>query len=81
MGPTMLRSDRSIACVYLDRAPIDMRKQMDGIAGLVEGGAEERSVFWRAVRVHPSSARQAEDAGEPRRFSRSLDLLADFGSS
>src|SRR5690606_28561931 len=35
--PTMLRPDRSIERVYLHRAPIDMRKQMDGLAALVEG--------------------------------------------
>jgi len=33
----MLRPERSIACVYLHRAPIDMRKQMNGLAALVEG--------------------------------------------
>lgn len=33
----MLRPDRSIERVYLHRAPIDMRKQMDGLAALVEG--------------------------------------------
>jgi transposase len=32
-----MRPDRSIACVYLHRAPIDMRKQMNGLAALVEG--------------------------------------------
>lgn len=32
----MLRPDRNIACVYL-RAPIDMRKQMNGLAALAEG--------------------------------------------
>lgn len=32
-----MRPDRSIGCVYLHRAPIDMRKQMDGLALLVEG--------------------------------------------
>lgn len=33
----MLRPDRSIKQVYLHRAPIDMRKQIDGLAALVEG--------------------------------------------
>jgi transposase len=33
----MLRPERSIERVYLHRAPIDMRKQMDGLAALVEG--------------------------------------------
>jgi transposase len=33
----MLRPDRSIERVYLHCAPIDMRKQMDGLAALVEG--------------------------------------------
>jgi transposase len=33
----MLRPDRNMACVYLHRAPIDMRKQMNGLAALVEG--------------------------------------------
>jgi len=33
----MLRPDRSIERVYLHRAPIDMRKQIDGLAALVEG--------------------------------------------
>jgi transposase len=32
----MFRPDRAIACVYLHRLPIDMRKQMDGLAALVE---------------------------------------------
>lgn len=32
----MLRPDRGIERVYLHRAPIDMRKQMDGLAGLVK---------------------------------------------
>jgi transposase len=32
----MLRPDRSIERVYLYRAPIDMRKQMDGLALLVQ---------------------------------------------
>lgn len=33
----MLRPDGSVDRVYLHRAPIDMRKQMDGLAALVEG--------------------------------------------
>jgi transposase len=33
----MFRPDRSIERVYLHRAPVDMRKQMDGLAALVEG--------------------------------------------
>jgi len=33
----MLRPDRSIGQVYLHRAPIDMRKQIDGLAAIVEG--------------------------------------------
>ncbi len=33
----MLHPDRSIEQVYLHRSPIDMRKQMDGLAALVEG--------------------------------------------
>ena len=32
----MLRPDRAIERVYLHRAPIDMRKQMDGLSGLVK---------------------------------------------
>lgn len=32
----MLRPDRSIERVYLHRAPIDMRKQMDGLAILAK---------------------------------------------
>ena len=28
----MLRPDRGIECVYLHRAPVDMRKQMDGLS-------------------------------------------------
>lgn len=32
-----MRPDRSIGCVYLHRAPIDMSKQVDGLALLVEG--------------------------------------------
>jgi transposase len=27
-----MRPERDIACVYLHRAPVDMRKQMDGLA-------------------------------------------------
>lgn len=34
----MFRPDRAIACVYLHRAPIDTRKQMDGLSALVENG-------------------------------------------
>jgi transposase len=33
----MIRPDRGIDRVYLHRAPIDMRRQMDGLAALVEG--------------------------------------------
>jgi transposase len=33
----MRRPDGSIGAVYLHRAPIDMRKQMNGLAALVEG--------------------------------------------
>lgn len=33
----MLRPDRGIERVYLHRAPIDMRRQMDGLAALVQG--------------------------------------------
>lgn len=40
-GIAMLRPDRAIACVYLHRAPIDMRKQMDGLASLVEGAMKQ----------------------------------------
>ena len=47
---TMLRPDRSIRCVYLHRAPIDMRKQMDGLAALVEGTLKE-NVFSGALFV------------------------------
>lgn len=32
----MLRPDREIALVYLHRAPVDMRKQMDGLAILAQ---------------------------------------------
>lgn len=32
----MLRPDREIARVYLHRAPVDMRKQMDGLAILAQ---------------------------------------------
>ena len=37
----MLRPDRSIERVYLHRAPVDMRKQIDGLAALVEGVLKE----------------------------------------
>lgn len=37
----MLRPDRGIGCVYLHRAPIDMRKQMNGLAALVEGALHQ----------------------------------------
>jgi len=33
----MRRPERDIGQVYLHRAPIDMRKQMNGLAALVEG--------------------------------------------
>jgi transposase len=33
----MLRPDRNITSVYLHRAPVDMRRQMDGLSALVEG--------------------------------------------
>ena len=33
----MLRPERRIERVYLHRAPIDMRRQIDGLAALVEG--------------------------------------------
>ena len=33
----MLRPDRTTTDVYLHRAPIDMRRQIDGLAALVEG--------------------------------------------
>ena len=33
----MLRPDRHIASVYLHRAPIDMRRQIDGLSALVVG--------------------------------------------
>lgn len=33
----MLRPDRRVEQVYLHRAPIDMRRQMDGLAALVQG--------------------------------------------
>ena len=36
----MLRPDRSLARVYLHRAPVDMRKQIDGLAALVEGAMQ-----------------------------------------
>lgn len=36
----MLRPDRRIERVYLHRAPIDMRKQIDGLAALVEGAMQ-----------------------------------------
>lgn len=32
----MLRPDREIECVYLHRAPVDMRKQIDGLAILAK---------------------------------------------
>jgi transposase len=37
----MLRPDRTIGRVYLHRAPIDMRRQIDGLAALVEGVMQE----------------------------------------
>jgi len=40
----MLRPDRSIACVYLHRAPIDMRRQIDGLAALVEGAMKQSAL-------------------------------------
>lgn len=45
----MLRPDRGIE-VYLHRAPIDMRKQMDGLAALVEG-AMGKNAFGGALFV------------------------------
>ena len=45
----MLRPDRSITNVYLHRAPIDMRRQIDGLAALVSGVMKQnplsRSLF------------------------------------
>ena len=32
-----MRPERSIEVVYLHRAPVDFRKQMDGLAAIVEG--------------------------------------------
>jgi transposase len=46
----MRRPDGSIAQVYLHRAPIDMRKQMNGLAALVEG-AMAHSPFSAALYV------------------------------
>jgi transposase len=37
----MLRPDRTIGRVYLHRAPIDMRRQIDGLAAVVEGVMQE----------------------------------------
>ena len=31
-----MRPDRNIECVYLHRAPVDMRKQIDGLATLAK---------------------------------------------
>ncbi len=36
----MLRPDRDIERVYLCRKPVDMRKQMDGLAANVKDGLE-----------------------------------------
>ena len=36
----MLRPERSTACVYLHRAPIDMRRQIDGLSALVVGAMQ-----------------------------------------
>jgi len=46
-GRRMLRPDRSIEVVYLHRAPVDFRKQMDGLAAIIE----------RAVHMNPFSGR------------------------
>ena len=37
----MLRPDRDIELVYLHRAPVDMRKQMDGLAVLAQDGIRQ----------------------------------------
>jgi len=37
----MLRPDRTTTDVYLHRAPIDMRRQIDGLAALVEGAMKQ----------------------------------------
>jgi transposase len=37
----MLRPDRSITNVYLHRAPIDMRRQIDGLGALVSGDIKQ----------------------------------------
>lgn len=37
----MFRPDRTIGRVYLHRLPIDMRKQMDGLAALVENAVKQ----------------------------------------
>jgi transposase len=39
-----MRPDRTIACVYLHRAPIDMRRQIDGLAALVEGNMKQSAL-------------------------------------
>jgi transposase len=46
----MRRPDRNLGSVYLHRAPIDMRKQMNGLAALVEG-AMQLSPFADALYV------------------------------
>jgi len=52
----MLRPDRSVQQVYLHRAPIDMRKQIDGLAALVEG-ALKLDPFCRALFVFTNRRR------------------------
>jgi transposase len=37
----MLRPDRTVPCVYLHRAPVDLRKQQAGLAALVQEGMSE----------------------------------------
>ena len=40
----MIRPDRDIVAVYLHRKPVDMRKQMDGLAAVVAASQSKRSL-------------------------------------
>lgn len=56
----MLRPDRGIARVYLHRAPVDMRKQIDGLAILAKDVIQQDPIlcieFLYVAAVHERAA-------------------------
>ena len=59
----MLRPARDIARVYLHRAPVDMRKQIDGLAILAKDVIQQDPTSGGPVRLHQRAAQQAQAAG------------------